>query len=86
MHLKKRTTAGDDAPARSLISLATKKGEDGDDTLAKSLKSWRRRAKTNNPHTPYALALAWRSRRACVLDRLKAEPAAAAARVGGDAP
>jgi hypothetical protein len=86
MHLKNRTTAGDDAPAKSLISLARTKGEDGDDTLAKSLKSWRRQAKTNNPHTPYALALAWRSRRACVLDRLKAEPSAATDRVGGAAP
>ena len=86
MDLKIRPRLGEDAPAKLLISWATTFGEDSEDTLAKSLKTWRRRAKQNNPHTPYALALARRSRRACVLDRLKAEPSAVTDRVGGDAP
>jgi hypothetical protein len=86
MDLKNRPRLGEDAPAKSLILLAMTFGEDGEDTPAKSLKTWRGRAKQNNPHTPYALALAGRSRRACVFDRLKAEPPAAAARVGGGAP
>jgi hypothetical protein len=82
MDLKNRLLLGEDAPAKLLISLATTFGEDGDDTPSKSLKTWRGRATKNNPHTPYALALAGRSRRACVLDRLKPEPLAPAAPVG----
>ena len=86
MDMKMSSGRGEDAPAKSLISLARKKSEDGEDAIAKSLKTWRGRARTKIPHTPYALALALRSRGAWNLTRKKTAPTTPAARVGGGAP
>ena len=86
MDLKMSSGRGEDAPAKLLILLARKKGEDGEGALAKSLKTWRGRATTKIPHTPYALALALRSRRAWRSRQEKTAPTAPAARVGGGAP
>jgi hypothetical protein len=86
MDLKMSSGRGEDAPAKSLILLARKKSEDGEDAIAKSLKTWRGRARTKIPHTPYALALASRSRRACRSRQEKPGATAAAVGVGGGAP
>ena len=83
---RKKGEDGEDATAKSLILLARKKSEDGEDAMAKSLKTWRGRARTKIPHTPYALALALRSRRTCQSRQAMTALAAPAARVGGGAP
>lgn len=65
---------GGEAPAKSLIYMAENSGGEGGEAHPKPLKLLEAVGGEQTPHTPYALALAWRSRSA--LDF----------RAGGDAP
>jgi hypothetical protein len=78
--------AGGKAPVKSLIYMAENSGGEGGEAPSKSLKNLAGVGGEQTPHTPYALALAWRSRSASGLRRQKVEPPAAAARFGGGAP
>jgi hypothetical protein len=62
--LKNHMGAGGEAPAKPLIYMAEKSGGGGGEASAKALKGKRRSAEKRTPHTPYARALAPRSRRA----------------------
>lgn len=60
----------DDTPAKSLIFLATQTTRSCDAIPCNPLISLRATCDAKIPHTPYALALAWRSRRALAESRI----------------